>query len=258
MSASPLSEQVALRIGLAAREMGDVCPRQMVDILFAAIGKPISVRKLSRLRFNRFRQIAAGMLDHPEEPPLRRAFAFLKGDGIQCEPDPLPEVSSYGDGDMPGSIRVACSSDSGHMVNGGFGTCPRFLIYQVSAGEIRLIEIRAVRNAREDTGSKGEGKPGEDKHELRARLIADCHVLVTTSIGGPATSKVVNAGLHPIKLDRELPAPVFLRQLQQVLLESPPPWLAKLAGQEPETRARYSRTHAHDQYATDSGDSGLC
>lgn len=247
MSAQPLSEQVALRIGLAARELGDVCPRKIMEILFATIGKPITVRKLSRLRFNRFRQAAGGVVKQVDEPTLRRSFAFLKGDGIQCEPDPLPETSSYLEGDMPGSIRVACSSDSGHMIDGGFGTCQRFLVYQVSPGEIRLIQIRAAPGP----------ESGEDKHALRAELISDCHVLCTGSIGGPATSKVVKAGLHPIKLNKALPAPVFLRQLQQVLQESPPPWLAKLAGRQPETRTRYLRSHAHDQRTTNSGDSGL-
>jgi len=139
------------------------------------------------------------------------------------------EPRSYEEGDMPGSIRVACASQGGEQMDGHFGSCPRFLIYQVSADEIRLIDLRA-------TESAGQA---DDGSAYRAGLIEDCHILYIWSIGGPAAAKVVKAGIHPIKILEGGKALEVLAQLQKVLAGSPPPWLAKIMGVAPEERIRY-------------------
>ena len=141
---------------------------------------------------------------------------------------------SYEEGDMPGSIRVACASLGGEQVDGHFGSCPRFLVYQVSADEIRLIDLRSVEGA--------EG--ADDKNAYRAGLIEDCHILYIQSIGGPAAAKVVKAGVHPIKILEGGKAPEVLAQLQKVLAGSPPPWLAKVMGAAPEECVRYQQPEA--------------
>ena len=41
---------------------------------------------------------------------------------------------------MPGSIRVACASNGGEVLDGRSGSARRFLIYQVSAETVRLID----------------------------------------------------------------------------------------------------------------------
>ena len=56
----------------------------------------------------------------------------------------IPTPQPYTDGDMPDSIRVACASNSGDLLNGHFGSCERFLVYQVSQAEYRLIDVRDV------------------------------------------------------------------------------------------------------------------
>ncbi len=130
---------------------------------------------------------------------------------------------------MPGSIRVACASNSGDNINGHFGSCARFLIYQISADEIKLVDIRVPGTVPDDA----------DKNALRAQLINDSQVLYTISVGGPAAAKVVRAGLHPIKLPQGGKAVEVLERLQETLAGSPPPWLAKVMGQEPEERVRF-------------------
>ncbi len=146
----------------------------------------------------------------------------------------LPEPRSYTEGDMPGSIRVACASLGGEQVDGHFGSCPLFLIYQVSADKIRLIDLRVTENAAQADGGSA----------YRAGLIKDCHILYMQSIGGPAAAKVVKAGVHPIKLLEGGEAPEVLAQLQKVLAGSPPPWLAKVMGAAPEERIRYQQPEA--------------
>ncbi len=128
---------------------------------------------------------------------------------------------------MPGSIRVACASRGGERVDGHFGSCPLFLVYRVSADQVRLIDARTA----DDAASAD-----------RAVLIEDCHILYIRSIGGPAAAKVVKAGIHPIKIIEDGEAPELLAQLQKVLAASPPPWLAKAMGAAPQERVRYQRS----------------
>lgn len=229
MSAQPINEEVALRIGLAVRALPDTDARQLIPVLIAMVGQPITASKLSKLRLNRFKQEASSILENATEDDVKSALSYLKGRGIKWESEPLPEVEAYKEGDMPGSIRIACSSDNGDKIDGHFGSCQRFLIYQVTADNKRLVEIRTVPKI----------DPDDDKNAKRAELISDCHVLATKSIGGPAAAKVVRAGLHPMKLGQVKSTDEFIAQMQGVLQNSPPPWLAKVMGDKPEERIRF-------------------
>lgn len=226
-----LSDEVALRIGLAVRALTVVDLRLLVNVLIAMVGHPITVEKLSKLRLNRLRAGGGELFAKASDEQLRHALDLLKGKGIEVAPEPAPQVSHYNEGDMPGSIRVAVASERGEKIDGAFGSCRRFLIYQVSASELRLIGVREV----------GQVAQTDDKHALRAQLINDCHVLYTTQIGGPAAAKVVRAGVHPMKIDAPVGARVILHQLQNVLQTSPPPWLAKAMGEVPIARLRFSQ-----------------
>lgn len=227
---APLSEDVALRVGLAARELPDTDASLLLKVLLQAMGAPLTAKKLAKLRKAKLVAAANGLLDMASDEELKRAMNFLKGRGFDIEAEPLPEILEFGEGEMPGSIRIACSSNNGDKIDGHFGSCARFLVYQVSAEETRLIDIRTIPPV----------DPDDDKNKIRADVIADCHVLCTTSIGGPATAKVVRAGLFPMKLKEIKPAPVMMAELQSVLRRSPPPWLAKIMGEDPERRARYA------------------
>ncbi len=231
MSSSTITDEVALRVGLAARVLPDMDVRLLLEILTNIIGQPLTGGKLAKIRSNRFRIAAADHLQNASDEEIKTALSFLKGRGIKLEAEPLPEVEDYADGDMPGSIRVACSSESGDRIDAHFGSCPRFLIYQLSAKEIRLVAIRQVPVFHED----------DDKNVKRSELINDCHVLCTKSIGGPAAAKVVRAGLHPMKVPDVVDAKSFLQRLQIVLQGNPPPWLAKVMGEKPEQRVRFQQ-----------------
>ena len=140
-------------------------------------------------------------------------------------PTPLP----YTDGEMPDSIRVACASNSGDLLNGHFGSCERFLVYQVSQAEYRLIDVREV----------GDDEAEEDKNAYRASLILDCQVLFIASVGGPAAAKIIKKGIHPIKQITVVPTSELLEKLQ-LALANPSPWLGKVMGKDAQARARFS------------------
>lgn len=230
MSASPISQEIALRIGLAARELPDTDPGRLLRVLDDAIGLPPSAKKLSSLTVKELKAAADGEFADIDTAALKSALACLKGEhGLSAEP--LPEVEAYSDGEMSNSIRVACASNKGEMLDGHFGSCRRFLIYQVSEKENRLIEIRAV-------DVSGEV---DDKNSYRASLIGDCQILFVGSIGGPAAAKVVRAGVHPIKKPQVGPAREEIESLQRVINKDAPPWLAKVMGQAPEERIRFEQ-----------------
>ncbi len=224
---SALAEEVALRIALAARALPDTDVRELLVGVISLLGEPLTVARLSKLRLGKLKQLE-GLAD-VDEAILKQALSYLKGRNVRYEPEPLPEIQPYTHGAMPGSIRVACASNNGDQIDGHFGSCARFLIYQLASDESRLIDIRVPAKAAEDA----------DKNALRAELISDCQVLYTVSIGGPAAAKVVRAGLHPIKMPTGGHASEVLLRLQETLAGSPPPWLAKVMGLTPEQRSRY-------------------
>jgi len=225
MSANqPLPDCIALRIGLAARCLPDTDSRQLLQVLLAALGEPLTEDRLAGLTVKDLKTAADGTLSAIDSPALRQALYCLQGeDGINAAAT-IPEPRPYCEGDLPNSIRVACASNRGERLDGHFGSCTRFLIYQVSAPEARLIAVRPAPAMVHLT---------IDHSAERVALIDDCHLLCVLSIGGPAAARVVNAGIHPLKRPQAGDIPVLLRELQQVLGGEPPPWLARIIGRAP-------------------------
>ena len=208
-----MTREAALRIGLAARELDIFSVTELVMALAAKLDLPLTEDKLAKLTVDDLRAIAP----NADADNLKHAVRLLWGEGIAGSE--LPTLDAYRDGDMPGSIRVACASNMEENIDGHFGSCERFLIYQVSASEVRLVAARPTL----------EAEQAEDRNVFRANLIADCQVVYVQSIGGPAAAKVVRAGAHPVTIPRSTPAREIMARLQ-VTLHKPPPWLAKAMG----------------------------
>jgi len=227
MDSQAISRELALRIGLAARASPDTDAKRLLSVLTDGIGLPITEQKLIGLNLDTLKIALAGEFADIDEPLLTHALSILKSN-INA-----PKQQAYIDGDMPGSVRIACASNDGINVDGHFGSCSQFLIYQVSADEARLIDIR-------DTNIP-DNLEVEDKNMFRAELIQDCQVLYIASVGGPAAAKIVKLGIHPIKLSAIDPIAVVVDQLQSVIAGTPPPWLAKVMGVEANDRFRFER-----------------
>lgn len=233
-----ISKDIALRIALAARTLPDTDAARLLKVLAAAMEFPPTHAGLSALSVKALKAAADGEFAEVDAAFLKQAVALLKGEGDITPSPALPQPEPYRDGDMPDSIRIACASNKGEQLDGHFGSCERFLIYQVDQDELRLV---AVRPAKVADGSEGDEA---DKNTHRASLINDCQVLYVVSIGGPAAAKVVRAGVHPMKVADGGGCREHLHALQQVIASAPPPWLAKAMGRSAEERVRFERSEA--------------
>jgi nitrogen fixation protein NifX len=241
MAGSPIaSREAALRIGLAARALDGLDVKAFVGALADKYELPITETKLSSITVEDLRAILAG--DHADEncavgvspEALKAAARIFWGENI--EGSDYPKTEPYAEGEMPGSIRVAIASNSGELLNGHFGSCEHFLIYQLSPTQSKLIAVRSALEADAE----------EDKNKARAAVIEDCQIVYIQSIGGPAAAKVVRAGIHPLKKPKGGAAAEILAELQ-TRLASPPPWLAQIMGVPAASLARFESELEDDE-----------
>jgi len=229
-----ITKGAALRIALAAKALEDVEPRAFTVKLAEKIGLPVTEDKLAALTVADLKLILTG--EESVEPDqdmgqIKLAVRYLWGEGGNLGGDDpgVPKPEAYAEGDMPGSLRVAVASNSGDNLDGHFGSATRFLVYQVGKAAIKLIDVRPTLIADE----------AEDKNVARSELIDDCQIVYVQSIGGPAAAKVVRAGVHPVKFPQTGPARDALAKLQAIL-DTPPPWLARIMGVEAASLARFA------------------
>ncbi len=218
-----MTREAALRIALAARELPGVGAQALVLALAGKLRLPLTETKLAAVSVEDLCEMLAG--DRADEncalgfgnDRLKAAVRPLRGIGVAGSE--LPALEPCAADELPASIRVAVASNSGENLDGHFGSCERFLVYQTGPAAVRLIDQRPTLAADQ----------AADRNAARAELINDCHIVYVQSIGGPAAAKVVRAGVHPVKIPKVAPAREVLARLQQSLAK-PPPWLAKAMG----------------------------
>lgn len=224
MPATPIaSREAALRIALAARALNGLKVQALVGALVERLEAPLTESKLGTLTVDDIRTILAG--DFAEQgchvgvdpEALKDAVRLLWGQGVASSDFPVVDRSC--EGELSGGIRVAIAANRGENLDGHFGSCERFLIYQLSLSTQKLIDVRPT----------VEADAAEDRNAARSALIDDCQIAFVQSIGGPAAAKLVRAGVHPIKKPKGGPASEVLVELQ-ARLASPPPWLARIMG----------------------------
>ncbi|MEM1367703.1 MAG: dinitrogenase iron-molybdenum cofactor biosynthesis protein [Cyanobacteria bacterium P01_H01_bin.15] len=241
MSNQPISNEVALRIALAARILPDVKVRGLIEVLQTHLGDEITEKSLSKLTVTQLKRSFGNIFDVDEGEwegeeadnqdiaTFKEAVRILWGESLG-EDISLP-IESYIEGEMPNSLRIAVASNTAEDLDGHFGSCQRFLIYQLSTEQIKLIDVRSTRDA----------EFSDDKNLFRVNLIRDCPIVYVVSIGGPAAAKVVQANIYPMKVETGGEARAVLGNLQSAIAKSPPPWLAKILGVTPEQRLKNYR-----------------
>lgn len=232
MSASNLDRESALRIALAARCLPGIGVAQLLEILQRRISGELTPETLQTITVTDLKTGFASTDGEEDGEDIDIGLAHLK-DAVRILwgestldnlPVPVPLTEQ-----VPGSVRVALASNSGDKLDGHFGSCLRFLVYQLTKETAQLIDIR----------SAVESDLAEDKNAFRSDLIKDCQILYVVSIGGPAAAKVVRAGVYPIKKLEGGQASAILSDLQHIMRTTPPPWLAKIMGLSAEERVRF-------------------
>lgn len=235
MNEMTMNRDTALRIALAARALPGIGVGQLLEILHRRISGALTEESLQTVTVTDLKTGFASA-DGEEDgedigiglPAMKEAVRILWGEA-QAEELPQPVTLDV----LPsGSVRVAIASNNGERLDGHFGSCLRFLVYQVSADDVQLVGVRSAL----------EADFAEDKNAFRANLISDCQVMYVVSIGGPAAAKVVRAGIYPIKMIEGGVAREVLDKLRSVMNGTPPPWLAKLIGVSAEDRVRFERS----------------
>jgi nitrogen fixation protein NifX len=230
MTTTVITKTAALRIAQAARALADVNAGAFAAKLGDNLGLPITEEKLAKVTVADLKLILSGeetVDPDVDNASIKLAVRYLWGEAGDA--DNLPPMDAYVDGEIPGSLRVAVASNTEENLDGHFGSCPRFLIYQVGRNDMRLIDARSTLIAED----------AEDKNVARAEIISDCQIVYVQSIGGPAAAKAVRANIHPVKVPDGGKARITLQRLQ-VVLDAPPPWLAKILGVEAKSLSRFS------------------
>jgi nitrogen fixation protein NifX len=115
-------------------------------------------------------------------------------------------------------MKVAFTSTDGETIDQHFGMARNFHVWEVGPEEARFVaEVAALDG----------GGDEEDRIAARAGAIADCAIVCTLQIGGPAAAKLIARRIHPMKTGSEVPVSEMVVRLQEVLKGNPPPWLRK-------------------------------
>ncbi|MGB4600106.1 MAG: nitrogen fixation protein NifX [Trichlorobacter sp.] len=115
-------------------------------------------------------------------------------------------------------MKIAFTTTDGSMIDQHFGQCENFQIWEVGPDEAAFLELVTV---------EPHGSDEEDRIAARAKALADCAIVYTMQVGGPAAAKLVAQKIHPMKTNIEVSLPEIVGKLQEVLRGNPPPWLRK-------------------------------
>lgn len=115
-------------------------------------------------------------------------------------------------------MKIAFTTSDGSMIDQHFGQCESFQIWEVGPEQAMFLESVTA-------GAHGDDE--EDRIAARARALADCAIVYTMQIGGPAAAKLVAQKIHPMKTNTAVSLPETVTKLQEVLKGNPPPWLRK-------------------------------
>lgn len=115
-------------------------------------------------------------------------------------------------------MKIAFTSSTGEMIDQHFGMTSAFTIWEVEADKAEFLKTITVEDNETDE---------EDRIHSKAEAIAECAIVYTVRIGGPAAAKLVAKKIHPMKTNDPVPVKEAVAKLQEVLQGNPPPWLRK-------------------------------
>ncbi|HWQ43157.1 MAG TPA: NifB/NifX family molybdenum-iron cluster-binding protein [Desulfosporosinus sp.] len=114
---------------------------------------------------------------------------------------------------------VAFASSDGLTIDSHFASAPAFEMYKFTGDKQGVIHTSL---AAEDISE------ADDKVNARIKMLSACAIVYCTQIGGPAAARLVQSGIHPIKVPEGTLIADELNRMNNLLLsEKLPPWLKK-------------------------------
>lgn len=212
---APIDENMALRIGMAAKSLPEFPLQRFIQCLLDTLGAPLTDKKLRSLSPKRIYSILSSECQSVEKGQANQVFAMLTSEGDQTLEAPVVTESTPLSGPK---LKLAVTSNHLEQIDGHFGSCLRALVYEISAEGWQLVEVRPI-----DCTESGMART-----DYIVDLIRDCDMLATLSIGGPAAAKVTRADIHPLKEATPCSCESLLQKLTNVIAGTPPPWIAKI------------------------------
>ncbi len=115
---------------------------------------------------------------------------------------------------------IAFASSDGLTIDSHFASTPSFEVYKFSS-EGQEISHTSLATTEESA----------DKVDARIGLLHECAIVYCTQIGGPAAARLVQSGIHPLKVPVGTLIAEELNRLNKLLLSQKlPPWLKKKLG----------------------------
>ncbi|WP_088229063.1 NifB/NifX family molybdenum-iron cluster-binding protein [Desulfosporosinus sp. FKB] len=122
---------------------------------------------------------------------------------------------------------IAFASSNGEAIDSHFASSPAFEVYEFggkSRGFVHSAQVHMEKAA--------GGEDAEDKVDARIKQLKECAIIYCTQIGGPAAARLVQSGIHPLKVPEGTKIYDELGKLVQLFNSGKlPPWLRKKLAQ---------------------------
>ncbi|HVJ49235.1 NifB/NifX family molybdenum-iron cluster-binding protein [Desulfitobacterium sp.] len=114
---------------------------------------------------------------------------------------------------------IAFASSDGLAIDSHFASAPKFEMYKFTGTEQGVIQTSLVVEDMAET---------EDRVDARVNMLKECVIVYCTQIGGPAAARLVQSGIHPLKVPEGTLITDELERMSKLLLSQKlPPWLKK-------------------------------
>jgi nitrogen fixation protein NifX len=119
---------------------------------------------------------------------------------------------------------IAFASSDGLTIDSHFAAAPSFEMYKFTMEPLGIIHTTLFS---EDMAESN------DQVGVRINMLQKCAIIYCTQIGGPAAARLVQSGIHPLKVPEGTLIVDELNRLNKLLLaQKLPPWLKKKLGNE--------------------------
>lgn len=114
---------------------------------------------------------------------------------------------------------IAFASSDKSTIDSHFASSPSFEIYKLDNNGQEINRKSFATGITEES---------HDKVDTLIRVLQECAIIYCTQIGGPAAARLVQKGIHPLKVPPGTKIDEELNKLNKLLLSKKlPPWLTK-------------------------------